>query len=106
MKKYVVVILLLVGVILISGCNKGSKKDGIVGTWVNSGSYVYTFNDDKTCTYDVAGTLMKCTYETDGDKLSILYKDSDVPFETTYSIEGSTLIIKDSFGNDVKYDKK
>lgn len=105
MKNYVFIVLFLVSIIFISGCNKETKKNTIVGKWAN-GSYVYTFNEDKTCSYDAAGTLMKCTYTTDGDKLSILYKESDVPFETTYSIDGSTLHVKDSFGNDVKYEKK
>lgn len=105
MKKYVFVVLFLVGIVFISGCNKEVKKDKIIGKWTN-GSYVYTFNEDKTCSYDAAGTLMKCTYETDGDKLSILYKNSDVAFETTYSIDGNILTVKDSFGNDVKYEKK
>lgn len=104
MKKYVLLVLLLVSVLYVSGC-KNEKKDPIVGKWAN-GSYVYTFNEDKTCSYDAAGTVMECTYETSGDKISILYKDSTVPFETTYSIDGTTLHVKDSFGSDVKYEKK
>ena len=49
---------------------------------------------------------MECTYEVDGDKLSILYKGNTAPFETTYKIDGNTLTIKDSFGSDVKYTRK
>ena len=105
MKKYLFVVILLVSVLFISGCKNEKKSESIVGKWAN-GSYVYTFNEDKSCSYDAAGTIMKCTYETDGDKISILYKDSTVPFETTYSIEGNTLHVKDSFGSDVKYGKK
>ena len=96
--------LLLVCVLLVSGCNKNNKVS-IVGKWAN-GSYIYTFNDDKTCSYDAAGTLMECTYEIEGDKISILYKGNTSSFETTYYIEGDTLHIKDSFGSDVKYEKK
>ena len=103
MKKYLFVIMFLVSILFVSGC--GAKKDAIVGKWAN-GSFIYTFNEDKTCSYDAAGTLMEFTYKIDGDKLSILYKNSTAPFETTYSIEGSTLHVKDSFGNDVKYEKK
>ena len=60
-----------------------------VGKWAH-GSYVYTFNADGTCSYDAAGTLMKCTYKTDGDKLSIQY-------------EGKNMA---SFDNDTIYTRK
>ena len=87
MKKTLFVLLLLtVGVITLTGCGKSNP---LVGKWVQ-GSFVYTFNADGTCSYDAAGTLMKCTYKTDGNKLSILYEGSDVSFDTTYSIKGNT----------------
>ena len=104
-KYYIVSCVLLVCVLFISGCSKSNKSNSIVGKWVN-GSYIYTFNDDKTCSYDAHGTLMECTYEIDGDKVSILYKGNTSAFETTYYIECDTLHIKDSFGSDVKYEKK
>lgn len=106
MKKNLI-LFLLVGLLLV-GCGKKEeekKKDPIIGDWAH-GSYVYTFNEDKSCQYDVAGTIMKCTYTVDGDKLSILYEGDTVPFETTFKIEGKTLTIKDSFDNDVEYNKK
>ena len=102
MKKTLVVALLLVGVFALFGC---TKKDGIVGKWAHD-SFVYTFNSDKTCSYDAAGTKMECTYTIDGDKLSILYKGNTVSFDTTYKIEGNKLIIKDSLDKDVEYIKK
>ena len=49
---------------------------------------------------------MNCTYEVDGDKLSILYTGNTAPFETTYKIEGDTLTIKDSLDSDVVYKRK
>ena len=106
MKKNLVLvsIMLLVAVIGLTGCGK-SNKDPLVGKWAH-GSYVYTFNSDKTCSYDAAGTLMKCTYKTDGDKLSILYDGNTAAFETTYSIDGNKLNVKDSFGSDTIYTKK
>lgn len=97
-------ILLVVGVIALTGCGKNNKNP-LVGKWALD-SYVYTFNADKTCSYDVAGTIMKCTYKTDGDKLSILYDGNTAPFETTYSIDGNKLNVKDSFGSDTIYTKK
>ena len=49
---------------------------------------------------------MECTYEVDGDKLSILYNGNSAPFETTYTIEGKKLNIKDSFGSDTIYERQ
>ena len=49
---------------------------------------------------------MKCTYKIDGDKISILYDGSTVPFETTFSIENDTLNVIDSLGNDTLYTRK
>jgi len=92
--------LVLVSSLLLVGC--GSKK-GLVGSWAH-GSFVYTFNEDKTCTY----TTMECTYEYDEEKgtLEILYKGNTVPFKTTYKIEDDKLTIKDSFDNDVVYERQ
>ena len=105
MKKTIIGgVLLLVGVLLLTGCT-GEKKNTIVGKWALD-NFVYTFNEDKTCEYNAAGTIMKCTYETDGDKLSILYDGNTVPFETTYEINGNKLNVKDSLGNDTIYERQ
>ena len=107
MKKILFTTLTLgVGLLALTGCGKGNP---IVGKWeakLGTYSYVYTFNADGTCQYDAAGTIMKCTYKTDGDKLSILYDDSDVSFDTTYSISEKKLNVKDSMGNDTIYNRK
>lgn len=106
MKKVLGSLFALTLCLLLVGCSKG---DPIVGKWetkLGTYSYVYTFNADKTCTYNAAGNDMKCTYEIDGDKISILYDGNTVPFETTFSIEGNKLNVKDSAGNDTIYTKK
>ena len=99
--------ILFVTALLLTGCGKKKteEKNSIVGKWEQSG-YIYTFNEDNSCSYDAMGTLMKCTYEIDGDKISIMYTDSTVPFETTYSIDGNKLNVIDSFGNDTIYTRK
>lgn len=80
-----------------------SKKEAtIVGEW-KLDSYVYTFNEDGTGQYDAAGTIMKFTYKTEGEKLSILYDGNTDPFETTYSIDGDKLNVRDSLGKDTIY---
>ncbi len=89
-------------IILFTGC--GSRTT-IVGKWEADGykGFIYTFNEDKTCSYDVAGSKRDCTYEMKDNKLSILFNGDTAPFETEYRIENNQLIIKDSLGNDVKY---
>lgn len=105
MKKGIKVFLFVVAAVLVfAGCSKDGGNS-IVGKWAH-GSYVYTFNKDKTCVYDAAGTKMECTYEVDGEKLSILYKGNTAPFETTFTIDGKKLNIKDSFGSDTIYEKQ
>lgn len=96
-------LVLFAGLFSLTGC--GKKENTIVGKWAH-GSYVYTFNEDKTCSYDASGTKMECTYEVDGDNLSILYKGNTAPFKTTYKIDGNKLNIKDSFDNDTIYERK
>ena len=49
---------------------------------------------------------MEFTYTTEGDKISILYKGNTAPFETTFTIEGNKLNMKDSFGKDTIYKKQ
>ncbi|MBR2827832.1 MAG: hypothetical protein IKE70_01190 [Bacilli bacterium] len=103
-QTFLIVTMILVGVVSLTGCGK-KKENGIVGKWA-LGKFVYTFNKDKTCQYDASGTIMKCTYEIDGDKISILYDGNTLPFETTFSIDGDTLNVKDSLGNDTLYKRQ
>lgn len=107
MKKGILVSLMaIVLCVVLVGCNKAKDKNPIVGKW-SLDSFVYTFNADGTCSYDAAGTLMKCTYKTDGDKLSIQYEGENMAsFDTTYSIDGNKLNVKDSFGSDTIYEKQ
>ena len=107
MKKMVLFTVLFVGIIFLAGCKKAEKEPSIVGKWeYESGSFIYTFKKDKTCSYDFGSSSMKCTYEIDGDKLSILYDGNSTSFDTTFEIKDNVLTIKDSLGNDVRYKKK
>ena len=98
-----IVLVLVLSVFILTGCEK--KAEGLVGKWGYS-SFVYTFNEDKTGTYDAAGTLMKFTYEDKGTSVSILYEGNTAPLELNYRIEGNKLIVTDSFGSDVEYTRK
>ena len=106
MKRTLVTIALLCvcSLMLLTACG----KKGIVGKWESEmGGYVYTFNEDGTGNYAYGESKMEFTYKTTEDgKLSILYTGNTAAFETTYTIDGNTLNIKDSFDNDTIYKRK
>ena len=89
---------------------EGSADTGLVGSWdyAELSGMVYTFNADGTGTYDMFGEVLKFTYEADGSTLKITYTDEDVdaPMELEYKIDGDTLNVKDSMGNDTIYKRK
>ena len=102
-KKVLALVLALVIVCsLLAAC--GAKKgDSLVGDWASEdfdGKFVYTFKEDGTGNYDAYGTDMPFTYKVDGDKLSIQYGDVDVPWATTFKIEGDTLTIYEDGGDE------
>lgn len=96
------VFIILVGTFALTGCG---KDNGLVGKWTH-GDYVYTFNNDKTGSYEYGSNKMKFTYKDNGKKVSILYDGNTNSNDFEYRIEGKKLIIKDSFGSDVEYIKK
>lgn len=89
---------------------KASSDNGLVGSWdyAELSGMVYTFNADGSGSYDMFGEVMKFTYEADGAVLKITYTDEgvDEPMELEYKIDGDTLNVKDSFGNDTLYKRK
>ena len=102
MKKVLLSVLVVITALLVvTGC--GKKVDPIVGTWkYQGGNYEFVFKEDGSGSY--AGRDF--TYEIKDNEISILYKGDSAPFKSTFKIEKDTLIMKDSFGEDVKYDKK
>lgn len=111
MKKTILTIaliaLVVVSLIVLTGCESKSSKP-IVGSWAyNGGSdYIYTFKEDNTGSYSAYGNEREFTYEDDGSQVSILYNGDTTAGTYEYTIDGNKLIIKDSFGNDVEYVKK
>lgn len=103
MRKYQLSILLFLLLFLTVGCKKN-----IIGKWEaieTNNKYFYIFNDDKTCSYEMTVARLDCTYEDDGEKLSILYKGKEKANIYQYRFEGDTLIIKDDTGKDNKFSK-
>lgn len=78
----------------------------LVGSWEHSSGYTYVFAADGTGSYGRGDSKMEFTYTVEGDQLSILYTGNTAPFVTTWRIEGTTLIILDSFNSEVRYEKK
>lgn len=89
---------------------KASADNGLVGSWdfAALSGMVYTFNADGTGSYDMFGEVMNFTYEADGSTLKLTFTDEDVdvPTELAYTIDGDTLNVKDSLGNDTIYKRK
>lgn len=126
-KKLLIILVLCCGLILVGCNNKTTKKDknepkkeektkkdkkdkkesnSIVGQWeYEEGYFVYTFNEDKTGSYEAQGSGLKFTYAINGNKITFTYDDNKL-FETEFRIEGNTLIVKDSGGQELKYIKK
>ena len=115
MKKYiknlVLVIVLIVGVLSLTGC--GEKDSRVVGTWEYKDdgiSAVYVLKEDGTGSYNIivsdANSFKNLTYETKDGKLLITFEDDTDVFELKYKVTKDALIITDSLGEDLKYKKK
>ena len=104
LKFLCLVLVFAIGVFSLTGCGNSKKENTIVGKWQSKeySSYVYTFNEDGTGDYSGS----KFTYTIEDNKISILYENSSVPFESTYEIKDNKLNIIDSFGNDTIYIRK
>lgn len=96
---------------VVTGCGSNSEK-GLIGKWYyvsGSSTYddiYYTFNADKSGSYTFYDTTNKFTYEDDGTKVTLNYKEFDNQSELKYSIKDGILTIEDSFGEEVTYKKK
>ena len=122
MKKCIkLLVVLFIGLLVVTGCestkkkvvdttietNKKTSSNPLVGKWeYENEGFIYTFNKNMTGVYDLGDSKKEFSYEIKDDKLSILYEDTTATFDTTFKIEGDTLILKDSLDNDVKYIKK
>lgn len=108
--KKIFLLVVMFGALVLTGCGKEEMKDPIIGTWEYEGGLkaIYVFEEDGKGTYTLGTDAAKqeITYTKDDKKIAITYGNSTVPFETEYKVEDDTLIIMDSFGNEVKYKKK
>lgn len=79
-----------------------SAGNGIAGKWVSeeySGSFVYTFNEDGTGSYDMGGNVLELTYAEQGEYLTINFlAEGYGTMNVKYSLADNKLTIYDSFG--------
>ena len=110
-RKILVGLLTIVVCFVLVGCGKTDPSKEIVGKWKNDTEgykFIYTFNADGTGEYDAAGSIMKFKYTIDGDKISFKYLEQEenmTTMDTTFSIDGDTLNIKDSNNEDTLYER-
>ena len=112
MKKIGLFLLLLVGVLFLTGCDDGKS---VVGRWEyqnKNGNYkaIYVFNKDGTGIYTLKYSDQSedknFTYEVKDENLVITFEGFGDPFELKYRREQGKLIITDSSGNDNEFKKK
>ena len=107
MKKYllgfIIFLLLIISIIIII------NKRRIIGKWKavdTEYEYYYIFNKDNTCSYEMTGARLECTYEETKNDLIILYNGNDKKHTYKYSFKGKYLIIRDNTGKDNKFIKQ
>ena len=119
LRMIVAALLVLVVVLALTGC--GSKENSLTGTWeykdpdADIGA-VYVFKNDGTGTYtmDVDGQSVtyEMKYEAKDGHLYITYVNNeyfseDDVFDNEYSFkDAKTLIVNDSFGEELTFTKK
>lgn len=123
-KRLLAIVAALAIVCAFAGCNKNdsdganssasavseqpSKTDPLVGQWQSETlpEYIYTFNDDKTGQYDMAGKILEMTYSTENGKITLNFLTEGYSAVTLdYELDGDRLNIKDSYGKDTFYIK-
>lgn len=119
MKKSLVLVIALVMVFaLLAGCGGSGGGPSIAGTWVYEDteaamSSIYVLNEDSTGTYTIKvedqEVVYELKYEVQDGHLLVTYVNNDVfseddVFDSEFSFQDdNTLIIKDSFGEEMTY---
>ena len=111
-KRLLLSLLVIVVLFTITGCGSNNKSknenntkenektSSIIGTW-ESKDYIWTFNEDKTCSYYAAGQFSNCTYEIDGEHLYVTYTGEDNPWNYKFSLDGDKLKIVFPLGEEI-----
>ena len=107
MKKYIIIGVSVVVILILAIVLFTHKGKSIVGKWesVDQKGFIYTFNEDNTCSYNKNGKISECTYTIRDNTLAILFKGNTTAFETNFEIKSNKLNIHDSYGKDTIYNK-
>lgn len=85
----------------------GIIKSALIGRWVSVDLPVFAYNflQDGVGYYSLSDGKKDFKYKDIGGAVIIHYLTDTFPSTFEYRIEGDLLVIKDSFGNDVKYER-
>ncbi len=109
MKKIMLRILPVILLLLFISIIRSGIKKSIVGKWKSvdeENEYFFYLNRDKTCSYEMKVARLDCTYEYDGEKITILYSGATKSRIYEYHFENDTLIIIDDSNNENKLIKQ
>ena len=101
-----IVLILAIGIVVLTGCN---DEKGLIGSWstkYGSSEFIYKFNKDNTGSYTAFGSERTFKFEDSGTSVKITYDGDTTGSTYEYKIEDKKLIISDSFGSKVEYNKK
>ncbi len=111
-----ILLILVLGIFTLTGCNKIDSK--LFGTWEyrETGTEetlitVYTFNKDGTgsqiITVGENVSDRKYIYKTEKGTILITFDDDkEYQYEYSYRFDGKDLVLKDSFNEEITYNKK
>ena len=118
LKVLLILFVLFVGVFALTGCGKKEEATKnvdtkLVGTWESSIeglTATYEFKKDGTGSYtltnEVAAVVKEFTFETKDGVIYLVYDGEDLTYELPYSYKVNSLIITDSFDEEVTYLRK
>ena len=99
MRKYVALFLIAVTLLTLAACG---SKDALAGTWSadlgDDGVITWTFNGKGKCTMENAYMKQDGTYTIDGDQLTVTLEAWSEPSTYTFSVDGSSLTMKENSG--------
>lgn len=101
LKAITISIILILGIVLLTGCGTKTASKGIVGTW-KKGEGEYTYNNDGTALMN--GREAK--YSVTEDSLSLNYDNVSKTYKFKVEINGDTMKLTSEDGDTSEYTRK
>ena len=119
-KSFAIVLLFAAFIFSLAGCEKDNaptneekKAPSLVGTWeLKDPDYtsIYVFNEDGKGTYTLTAgdesDTSAFTYKVEETKLLVTYEGDEEATDLKYTLNGNTLVIRDSFDEEMTFTKK